>query len=112
MRQKPPKKTKLELFQCIEQAIENKNYVFTQHGEIRSKQRKHVNHEQVIRILKDKHKKHDAARDYYQEGHPDWNYHIQGKTVDNQPVRMVVSFDENWLLIITVINLAEEEHEE
>jgi hypothetical protein len=105
LHQKPPKKTKSELFDCIEQAIDNKNYVFTQHGEIRSKQRKNVNHEQVIRILKDKYKKHDAARDYYQKGQLDWNYHIQGKTVDNQPVRIVLSFDENWMLIITVIDL-------
>lgn len=109
MNKKPSKKTKLELFKGIEQAIDNKNYVFTQHGEIRSKQR--LNDEQVIRILRDRRKKHDAARDYYSAGYPDWNYHIQGNTIDNQPIRIVVSFEENSMLIITVINLATEEYE-
>ncbi|MFK5970979.1 MAG: hypothetical protein QM487_12800 [Candidatus Marithrix sp.] len=44
----------------------------------------------------------------YQEGYVDWNYHITGKTIDNEKVRIVLSFDSDLMLIITVINLDEE----
>lgn len=34
-----------------------------------------------------------------------WNYSIKGKTIDTEPCRVIVSFEENGLLIITVIRL-------
>jgi len=105
---KPKKKTKPELFEIIENAIDTCNYIFIKHGKLRSEQRKHVNDLQIINILKSKNKKHEAKKDYYQEGHADWNYHIIGKTIDNEKVRIVLSFDSNLMLIITVINLEEE----
>ena len=108
MSSKPKKKTKPELFKSIETAIETGNYIFTEHGEFRSKQRKNVNDLQIINILKSKTKKHEAAKDYYQEGFADWNYHLTGKTLDNEKVRIVLSFDSNLMLIITVINLDNE----
>ncbi len=76
MSTKQKKKTRLELFESIETAIKTRNYILTKHGELRSKQRKNVNDLQIIQILKSKTKKHEAARDYYKEGHADWNYHI------------------------------------
>jgi len=108
MSTKPKKKTKLELFESIETAIKTSHYILTEHGELRSKQRKNVNDLQIIQILKSKTKKHEAARDYYQEGHADWNYHITGKTLNHEKVRIVLSFDSNLMLIITVINLDEQ----
>jgi len=73
-----------------------------------SDQRKNVNDLQIINILKSKTKKHEAARDYYQEGFADWNYHLTGKTLDNEKVRIVLIDDSNLMLIITVINLDDE----
>lgn len=108
MSAKPKKKTKQELFDSIEIAIKTGNYIFTEHGELRSKQRKNVNDLQIIKILNSKTKKHDAARDYYQEGYTDWNYHILGKTINHEKIRIVLSFDSNLMLIITVINLDEQ----
>jgi hypothetical protein len=105
---KPKKKTKQELFDNIETAIKTGNYIFTEHGELRSKQRKNVNDLQIIKILKSQTKKHEAVRDYYQEGYADWNYHITGKTLNHEKIRIVLSFDSNLMLIVTVINLDEE----
>jgi hypothetical protein len=109
---KPKKKTKQELFDSIEVAIKTGNYVFTEHGEMRSKQRKNVNDLQIIKLLKSRTKKHEAAIDHYIEGYADWNYHITGKTIDNEKVRIVLSFDADLMLIITVINLDEEQPKE
>ena len=79
MNSKLKKKTRQELFDCIETAIKTGNYILTEHGEYRSKQRKNVNDLQIINILKSKTKKHEAAKDYYQEGYADLNYHILSK---------------------------------
>jgi len=105
---KPKTKAKQELFKIIENAIDTCNYIFTKHGKLRSEQRKHVNELQIINILKSKTKKHEVKKDYYKEGYVDWNYHITGRTIDNEKVRIVLSFDSDLMLIITVINLDEE----
>ena len=105
---KPKKKTKQELFKIIENSIDTRNYVFTEHGKLRSEQRKHVNDLQIINILKSKTKKHEAKRDRYEKGYSDWKYHITGRTVDNEEVRIVLSFNSDLMCIITVINLDEE----
>ena len=81
--------------------------MFTEHAEQRSKQRKNVNDLQVLNILKSKTKKHNAVKDHYIEGHTDWNYHITGKNIHDEKIRIVLSFDVDLMLIITVINLDE-----
>lgn len=48
---------------------------------------------------------HEAKKDRYQEAYFAWNYSIRGKTIDNRSLRIVVSFDENAMLVITVIGL-------
>jgi len=42
----------------------------------------------------------------------DWNYHIRGKNTDGDQIRIVISFDEDGMPIITVINLDEEQNEQ
>ncbi|HDN27079.1 MAG TPA: hypothetical protein ENG03_08300 [Thioploca sp.] len=105
----PPKnKTKQELFESLGTAIKTGNYVFMEYGEKSSVLRQNVNDLQIINILTSSTKKHDAARDAYQDGCADWNYHIIGKTINNEKVRIVLSFDE-FMLIIKAINLDEEQ---
>lgn len=48
---------------------------------------------------------HEKAKDAYQERYKNWNYAIRGKTVDDRELRVVVSFEENGLWIITLIDL-------
>ena len=103
----PKKKTEQELFDSIETAIKMGNYVFMEHGEKSSKSRKHVNDLQVINLLTSQTKKHDEARDSCQEGRADWNYNMTGKTINNEIVRIVVSFEE-LMLIVLVTHLDEE----
>lgn len=105
---KPEKKTTEELFKAIESAIEKSEYYFTDHGEMRSATRKKVTDVEVLRILEGKDKWHEKAKDKYENGQDDWNYHIRGKNTDGDNIRIAVSFDKDGMPIITVINLDEE----
>lgn len=103
------KKKTEELFKAIEKAINEGNYYFTDHGEMRSITRKNVSDFEVLRILKGSNKWHEKAKDKYVMGEEDWNYHIRGKNTDGEKIRIAVSFDKNGMPIITVINLTKEE---
>jgi hypothetical protein len=48
---------------------------------------------------------HEKKKDDYKEKYKAWNYAIRGKTIDKRSIRVVVSFDKNDLLVITVIDL-------
>jgi hypothetical protein len=41
--------------------------------------------------------------------HHDWNYCIEGYDVDEQKIRIIISFDANLMLIITVMRINDEE---
>lgn len=106
---KPVKKTTVELFEAIKHSLENGEYYFSDHGDVRSKTRKNVNDLEVVKILEGDDKWHEAGKDKYVKGHKDWNYHIRGRNSDEDQIRIAISFDESGMVVITVINLDEDE---
>lgn len=48
---------------------------------------------------------HEKRKDVFKEEHNSWSYSVRGKTLDKRNLRIVVSFDENDMLVITVIDL-------
>jgi hypothetical protein len=50
-------------------------------------------------------------KDSWDEVFNGWNYAIQGQTIDKEKCRVIVSFEGNGLLIITVIRLEQEFYE-
>ena len=48
---------------------------------------------------------HEKRKDAFKEEHNSWNYSVRGKTIDKRNLRIVVSFDEDDMLVITVIDL-------
>lgn len=48
---------------------------------------------------------HEKRKDSYSEEFKAWNYAIRGSTIDEREIRVIVSFDDSGLLIITVIDL-------
>ena len=48
---------------------------------------------------------HDKNKDKFVEEFNAWNYSIKGKTIDKRELRVIVSFDEAGMLIITAIEL-------
>ena len=49
--------------------------------------------------------RHEKNKDQYQERYQAWNYAIRGRTVDKRDLRVVVSFDEDNMLVITAVDL-------
>lgn len=47
----------------------------------------------------------EQRKDHFTHEYQAWNYAIRGNTVDSRPLRIVVSFDRDDVLIITVIDL-------
>ncbi|MGE0174658.1 MAG: DUF4258 domain-containing protein [Oligoflexales bacterium] len=51
------------------------------------------------------HGEREPNKDEYKHDFQSWNYAIKGKTVDSKAVRIAVTFDEDEMLIVTVIPL-------
>ena len=102
---KPEKKLSNELFEAIAAALKSKNYYFTDHALKRSKQRKNVSEFQIIELLESRSKYHESKKDSFDENFRNWNYSIRGKSIDAEDIRIILSFDKDLMLVITVINL-------
>nr|HAT8715377.1 DUF4258 domain-containing protein [Legionella jordanis] len=115
MVKKPSKKTDQELFTLIEQKIKEKNYLFVRHAKERQKQR-NISELDVLNILEGKagyDRKRNKSKDSYESNYihekpQDWKYCIEGKDIDERKVRIILTFTNDLMPIITVINLSEE----
>lgn len=83
-------------------AIESGNYIDVTHAIERSIERA-ITRTEYEYVLKNGW--HEKKKDEFKEEYNSWNYAIRGKTLDKRELRVIVSFDENDLLIITVIDL-------
>ncbi len=106
--EKPTKKSDKELWNLIEQQIRNGNYLFLPHAKKRQKDRS-INDYEVLEILINKvnrKRQRNKRKDIFIKGFQDWNYCIEGLDVDENKIRIIISFEkEVTLLIITVIRL-------
>lgn len=88
--------------------IGNAEYVFLSHAKKRQKDR-NINDLTVLNILENKadyKRQRNKAKYIYTPGKTDWNYCIEGIDLDDDnKVRVILSFNEFNLLIITVIRL-------
>ncbi|HAT8814794.1 DUF4258 domain-containing protein [Legionella pneumophila] len=113
---KPSKKTDQELFALIEQKIKERNYLFVKHAKERQQQR-NISELDVLNILEGKSgydRKRNKSKDSYESNYihekpQDWKYCIEGKDIDEKKVRIILTFTDDLMPIITVINLSEEE---
>lgn len=86
----------------IRVCLDNGKYRFSQHATERRKERL-VSLPDIIEVLRNGH--HEKAKDTWDNVYKAWNYAIRGKTVDKDTCRVVVSFEGDGLLVITVIRL-------
>lgn len=103
---KPEKLKDQELFGEIERAIEAAQYIFTNHANERALERK-ISTADVLRILKGEpgyHRKRRKSKDEFDESFKGWKYCIEGRTPDKN-VRVIITFDEDYMPIITVIDI-------
>jgi hypothetical protein len=104
-RQRP---SKLEnVLELAKSCIDKGNYLPTFHAECRQFERD-ITLLDALYVIKNGYRepKHDQFKEEWQT----WNYAIQGETLQNDTVRVIISFDESTkLLIITVINIVKRE---
>lgn len=100
-RQKPPKLEKV--LEVAKNCIEAGRYLPTFHAECRQLERD-ITLLDALYVIQDGYRepKHDQFKEEWQA----WNYAVRGSTLQNDQVRVVISFEhETKMLIITVINL-------
>ncbi len=109
-RRKPEKKSDLSLFELVERRVENVDYIFLPHAKARLSERD-ILEPAVLDILEGRHgrkRKRNKRKDAYKDGNKDWNYCIEGVSPDNEKIRIILSFDEKMMLIITVMWVGKE----
>lgn len=110
--EKPVKKTDKELWSVIEKCITDKDYIILTHAKKRQSDRS-ITDIDILDILENKEnrkRKRNKKKDTYTDGFLDWNYCIEGQDLDEEnKIRIIVSFDESNLLVITVIRLDNQE---
>lgn len=78
------------------------NYVLTEHARQRMAQRD-VTDPEIRHVLTTGYR--EPKKDEFRMDHQSWNYAMRGKTLDDRELRIAVGFDEDDLLIVTVIDL-------
>ena len=93
-----PKKLE-NLLEIVRDCLRKGKYRNTMHGSQRQKERNIILPE-IIYVLNTG--RHEKGKDRFDEVFQAWNYAIRGWTLDEQDLRVIVSFEEeNDLLIIT-----------
>lgn len=92
----------VDLKEKILWCIEHERYIQSKHAIERGEERQ-IDLPDVLYVLK--HGYHEKKKTRFHEIHNTWNYAIRGKTLDGIEIRVIVAFDENDMLIITVICL-------
>lgn len=112
MSSKPIKKTDKELFNLIEESISRKNYIFLKHSKQRMQER-HIIELDVLYLLSGKKgygRKRNKKKDSYENNpfgdlNQDWKYCIEGCDMDGEALRIILTFNEDLMLIITTIRI-------
>lgn len=107
---KPDKKSDTKLFELIEKCIKNVEYVFLPHAKERLVGRA-ILQPVVLDILEGKpntKRKRNKKKDSFNVGNKDWSYCIEGVDPNNEKIRIILSFDEKKMPIITVMWVGKE----
>ncbi len=92
------------LLDLIKETVEAGRLRYSGHAGERMKERSIIKPE-VEHALKNG--RHNKSKDKFSEEHEDWDYAIEGKTVDGRKLRIVVAIIAPNLLVITAIDLGE-----
>lgn len=109
----PPKISDYDLFSTMKHKIQSGNYLFVRHATNRLKER-HINDLAVLDILEREPGRltsRNKARERYETAHKQWNDCFEGYDYESTRIRVIVSFCENLLVIITVIRLKDRSNE-
>jgi len=88
-----------DLLTKIKSSLIAGEYLFTDHAQERLQHREVTRQEVLISGF------HEKRKDQFDQRFNAWKYSIKGKTLDQRPLRIIVSFDPDGMLIITIIDL-------
>jgi len=91
-----------DLLTKIKSSLIAGEYLFTDHAEEMLQDRE-VTRQEVQEVLISGF--HEKRKDSFDEKYNAWKYSVKGKTLDQRPLRIIVSFDPDGMLIITIIDL-------
>lgn len=98
----PPKVDRL--LERVREALDAGRFLDTAHTTQRRAERQ-ITRPETLYVLR--HGWHEKRKDVFDPRYRAWNYAIRGKTIDGRQLRVVVSFENNVLLIVTAIALGE-----
>jgi hypothetical protein len=86
----------------IRECIGNERYMQTKHALDRESERS-IELPDALYVLKNGH--HEKKKTTFDETFQSWKYAIRGLTLDDLDIRIIIAFDENDMLIITVMQV-------
>ena len=92
------------LLERVREALDAGRFLDTVHTTQRQVERQ-ITRPETLYVLR--HGWHEKRKDVFDTRYHAWNYAIRGKTIDGRQLRVVVSFENNDLLLITAIALGE-----
>lgn len=96
---KRPEKLK-NILEKIRECIEREKYLFTNHALERVLERG-IDIQTTVYVLLNGHE--EKMKTKFDHEKNSWKYAIQGATIDNLDVRVIVGFDEDYMVVITVM---------
>ena len=91
-----------DVLKKVRECVEKGRYYDTSHATLRKNQRQ-IGLTHILYVLR--HGYHEKRKDQYKPEHGDWTYAIRGKSIDGKDIRIAIAFDEDDMLIITVIEV-------
>lgn len=92
----------LDLIRHVRELVEKGSLRYSAHAEERMAQRWIIKPE-VEFILRKGY--HNQMKDKFNEDYDSWDYAIEGKTIDNRKLRIIIALVEPNILVVTAIKL-------
>lgn len=93
------------LFQTIKECIEQGNYILTEHALQRLNER-NIALNDAEYVLKNGYL--EKKKTNFDEIFRTWKYAIRGKTIEDLDIRIIIAFDKNNMIVITLMHVGEE----
>lgn len=93
------------IFQVIRDCIDKGKYILTEHALERLNER-HISLNDAEYVLKNGY--HEKKKNSFDEVFKTWKYAIRGKTIEELDIRLIIAFDEQGMIIITLMHVGEE----
>lgn len=93
------------LLQVIRECVKQGKYILTEHAIQRLHERE-ISLNDAEYVLKNGY--HEKKKTSFDESFRTWKYAIRGKTIEDLGIRIIIAFDKQDLIIITLMHIGEE----